>query len=181
MLSTLPTLRLWAVSLKLPLLKMLMLYGSTTHLYPTIEFSGGCWMWLQPFARLQSRSVCLIAIISHFSYFSLRFKLLDSVSNILRSSSFNASFPNHLGFPSTATFDGDWYSACLNAHTSYKRCVVFFLILRLSTDMQHLQPIDLFLQLADSLYGPITTICCNDHIKKKIPWSAFFLTERDWE
>ena len=59
--------------------------------------------------------------------------------------------------------------------------MVFFLILRLSTNMRRLQPIDLFLQSADSLYGPITTICRNGHVEKKIPWSAFSLTERDWE
>lgn len=46
---------------------------------------------------------------------------------------------------------------------------------------QHIQPIDLFLKSADSLYGPITTIRHNGRIEKKIPWSAFALTERDWE
>jgi len=49
------------------------------------------------------------------------------------------------------------------------------------TKVLHIQPINLFLQSANSLYGPIMTICCNGHIKKKIPWSAFSLTERDWE
>ncbi|KAF8495254.1 NUC071 domain-containing protein [Russula emetica] len=34
---------------------------------------------------------------------------------------------------------------------------------------------------ANSLYGPITTICQNGHVEKKIPWSAFALMERDWE
>ncbi|KAF8487806.1 hypothetical protein F5888DRAFT_1624190, partial [Russula emetica] len=38
-----------------------------------------------------------------------------------------------------------------------------------------------FLRSADSLYGPITTIRRNGHVEKKIPWSAFALTERDWE
>jgi hypothetical protein len=44
-----------------------------------------------------------------------------------------------------------------------------------------IQPIDLFLKSADSLFGPITTICRNGRVKKKIPWSAFTLMERDWE
>jgi len=35
--------------------------------------------------------------------------------------------------------------------------------------------------LADALYGPITTICCNGQIMKKIPWSAFMLAGWDWE
>ena len=43
------------------------------------------------------------------------------------------------------------------------------------------QPIALFLQMADVLYGPITMICQNSHIVKKIPWSAFIFTDRDWE
>ena len=38
----------------------------------------------------------------------------------------------------------------------------------------------MFIQSADTLYGPITTIRCNGHIEKKILWSAFALTEGDW-
>ena len=45
------------------------------------------------------------------------------------------------------------------------------------TNMQCVQPVD----SADSLFGPITTICCNGYIEKKIPWSAFTLTESDWK
>jgi hypothetical protein len=47
--------------------------------------------------------------------------------------------------------------------------------------MSHSQAINLFLQSADTLYGPITTICRNGRIEKKIPWSAFTLTEKDWD
>ena len=43
------------------------------------------------------------------------------------------------------------------------------------------QVINLFLQMADSLYGPITTICQNGQIMKKIPWTAFTLIDSDWE
>lgn len=43
------------------------------------------------------------------------------------------------------------------------------------------QPINLFLQSADTLYGPITTIRRNGRIEKKIPWSVFALTDQDWE
>ena len=43
------------------------------------------------------------------------------------------------------------------------------------------QVINLFLQMADSLYGPITTICQNGWITKKIPWMAFTLIDSDWE
>ena len=35
--------------------------------------------------------------------------------------------------------------------------------------------------VADALYGPITIICRNGRIDKKIPWSAFILTDSDWE
>jgi hypothetical protein len=59
--------------------------------------------------------------------------------------------------------------------------ILSYYILRLGTDMRHFQPIDLFLQSADSLYGPITTIRHNGRVEKKIPWSVFALTERDWE
>jgi hypothetical protein len=40
---------------------------------------------------------------------------------------------------------------------------------------------DLFLQSADFLFGPITTIRRKGHIEKKIPWSVFALTDWDWE
>jgi hypothetical protein len=46
---------------------------------------------------------------------------------------------------------------------------------------QRAQPITLFLQSADALYGPITVIRHNGHIEKKIPWSAFILADSDWE
>jgi hypothetical protein len=38
----------------------------------------------------------------------------------------------------------------------------------------------MFIQSANTLYGPITTIRRNGRIEKKIPWSAFALTEGDW-
>ena len=38
----------------------------------------------------------------------------------------------------------------------------------------------MFIQSANTLYGPITTICHNGRIEKKILWSAFALTEGDW-
>jgi hypothetical protein len=47
--------------------------------------------------------------------------------------------------------------------------------------MSHSQAINLFLQSADTLYGPMTTIRRNGQIEKKIPWSAFTLTEKDWD
>ncbi|KAF8487799.1 hypothetical protein F5888DRAFT_1624161, partial [Russula emetica] len=37
-----------------------------------------------------------------------------------------------------------------------------------------------FLKLADTLYGPITTVRRNGRIVKKIPWSAFQLADADW-
>lgn len=39
----------------------------------------------------------------------------------------------------------------------------------------------MFLSLADELYGPITTIRKNNHVFKKIPWSAFKLSDDDWQ
>ena len=44
-----------------------------------------------------------------------------------------------------------------------------------------MKAINLFIQMADLLYGPITTIRQNGRISKKIPWSAFTLMDRDWE
>jgi hypothetical protein len=41
--------------------------------------------------------------------------------------------------------------------------------------------INLFLATADQLFGPITVICQNGHIVKTIPWSAFNLSDSDWE
>jgi hypothetical protein len=43
------------------------------------------------------------------------------------------------------------------------------------------QPINLFLASADAMFGPITTVRTNGRITKKIPWSAFQLSEEDWE
>ena len=39
-----------------------------------------------------------------------------------------------------------------------------------------MKAINLFLQTANSLYGPITTLRQNGKITKKIPWTAFTLT-----
>ena len=44
-----------------------------------------------------------------------------------------------------------------------------------------MKAIILFIQTADLLYGPITTIRQNGRITKKIPWTAFTLTDSDWE
>ena len=33
---------------------------------------------------------------------------------------------------------------------------------------------------ADDLFGPITTIRANGKVVKKIPWSAFRLSDSDW-
>ncbi|KAF5378846.1 hypothetical protein D9615_006888 [Tricholomella constricta] len=42
------------------------------------------------------------------------------------------------------------------------------------------QAIDLFVSTADHLYGSVTTVRCEGKIVKKIPWSAFALSEDDW-
>lgn len=44
-----------------------------------------------------------------------------------------------------------------------------------------MKAINLFIQMGDSLYSPITTIRQNGRITKKIPWTAFTLTDMDWE
>jgi hypothetical protein len=41
--------------------------------------------------------------------------------------------------------------------------------------------INLFVALADALFGPITTVRTNGWISKKIPWSAFWMSNLDWE
>ena len=38
----------------------------------------------------------------------------------------------------------------------------------------------LFVTSADVMYGPITTLWCNDQPVKHIPWSAFKMSDRDW-
>ena len=38
----------------------------------------------------------------------------------------------------------------------------------------------MFISSADRLYGPITTVRSNGRVVKKIPWSAFKLSKRDW-
>ncbi|KAG6823929.1 hypothetical protein H0H92_008583 [Tricholoma furcatifolium] len=42
------------------------------------------------------------------------------------------------------------------------------------------QPISLFLNGADDLFGPITTLQKNGHIVKRIPWTTFKLLDDDW-
>ena len=42
------------------------------------------------------------------------------------------------------------------------------------------QPIAIFLTSADEMYGPITTLCHNNCVVKHIPWSAFKMTDNDW-
>ena len=51
----------------------------------------------------------------------------------------------------------------------------------IEADGWHPQPINLFLQSADALYGPITTLRRNSLIEKRIRWSAFTLSNSDWE
>jgi hypothetical protein len=42
------------------------------------------------------------------------------------------------------------------------------------------QAIDSFVATADQLFGPITTVRSDGRLVKKIPWSAFRFTNRDW-
>ncbi|KAG9307886.1 hypothetical protein JVU11DRAFT_13044, partial [Chiua virens] len=41
--------------------------------------------------------------------------------------------------------------------------------------------INLFVNSADELYGPITTILQDGHVRKQIPWKVFSLKPLDWE
>jgi hypothetical protein len=43
------------------------------------------------------------------------------------------------------------------------------------------KPINLFLASADTLFGLITTVRANGQVMKKIPWSAFYLSDEDWQ
>jgi hypothetical protein len=43
------------------------------------------------------------------------------------------------------------------------------------------EAINLFIGSADALFGPITTVRTNGRISKKIPWSAFRMSNLDWE
>ena len=40
--------------------------------------------------------------------------------------------------------------------------------------------IDLFMSVANNLFGLITVIRQNGHVVKKIPWTAFKLDDTDW-
>ena len=42
------------------------------------------------------------------------------------------------------------------------------------------QAIDLFIASTDQLYGPIMTVRSEGQVVKKIPWSAFKMSNRDW-
>jgi hypothetical protein len=41
--------------------------------------------------------------------------------------------------------------------------------------------INLFISSADQLYGPITVLRRDGRIFKKIPWTAFALSDSDWD
>ena len=38
----------------------------------------------------------------------------------------------------------------------------------------------LFVTSADAMYGPITTLWCDNRLVKHIPWSAFKMSDQDW-
>ena len=42
------------------------------------------------------------------------------------------------------------------------------------------KPIGVFLTSADEMYGPITILRRDGHLVKKIPWTAFKLSDHDW-
>ena len=42
------------------------------------------------------------------------------------------------------------------------------------------QAINLFINCADALFGPITTVRKDGRVVKDIPWTAFTLTAGDW-
>jgi len=42
------------------------------------------------------------------------------------------------------------------------------------------QAIDSFVATADQMFGPMTTVRSNGRVVKKIPWSAFRFSNRDW-
>jgi hypothetical protein len=44
----------------------------------------------------------------------------------------------------------------------------------------YLQAINLFISSADQLYGPITTLRRDGCTLKKLPWTAFSLSDSDW-
>jgi hypothetical protein len=75
-----------------------------------------------------------------------------------------------------------WGSAFSMLDHAYKLRVVSLHIwtsaaLRLQN---HFKPINLFLSSADQLYSHITMLRCNGQVAKKIPWSAFALSDTDW-
>ena len=55
-----------------------------------------------------------------------------------------------------------------------------FLLLSHSADFFFFQPINMFINSADELYGPITTVQ-NDGQAKQISWTNFTLSMRAWE
>jgi len=65
---------------------------------------------------------------------------------------------------------------------SYKLCqVCFSAFFDFSLLTSGEKAINIFVSSADHQYGPITTIRCEGRIIKHILWSAFTLSEGDWE
>jgi hypothetical protein len=75
-----------------------------------------------------------------------------------------------------------WGSAYLMLTSTYKFCEVSPFCFSLFPPLTAFcQPINLFISTADQWYGPITTICCEGHILKHIPWTAFATSKNNWE
>ncbi|KIM50460.1 hypothetical protein SCLCIDRAFT_34272 [Scleroderma citrinum Foug A] len=67
-------------------------------------------------------------------------------------------------------------------HTLQNNCVHWGTAAGMLGHAYHLhQPINLFISSADELFGPITTICCNGQVAKRIPWSMFTFKVSNWE
>lgn len=74
---------------------------------------------------------------------------------------------------------GAQHISCAPALIDYERYVVNFI--DVARHSFSIQAINLFVSCADDLFGPITTVRRNNRLVKTINWTAFRLSEADWE
>ena len=110
-------LRWWPTLPKLLLLKLWVLFGSTTQILPPTRCWEEIWMWLQLFVPLPSRCVSMWAYMDFLDYSlkhgaCIRSRLQVSVLNTSKSYKIIARSRSHSGSLCIATFGGDQLTIC---------------------------------------------------------------------
>lgn len=121
---TLPLLRSCPILHGLPVSKQQRLSGNLILPFLTTVYLEIRWMLLQPYEHLLSRYVMIIFRSYLYTDYAKRFKVQDSVLNILRRCSANVESIPPSRSPFTAMFAGVQQTACLVAHIIYVRYVV---------------------------------------------------------